>query len=117
MTNPVTIERNEVRSFDEPREVIRKSLLLWCPGCDDVHRVVTWQATDQTGPVWTWDGNLEAPTIDPSILVKYPTPEPHPRNVCHSYLRAGRWEFLSDCTHQMAGQTVDMVPLPDRLVG
>jgi hypothetical protein len=32
---------------------------------------------------------------------------------CHSFLRAGRWEFLSDSAHHLAGQTVDMVPLPD----
>lgn len=31
---------------------------------------------------------------------------------CHSFLRAGRWEFLSDSAHALAGQTVDMVPLP-----
>lgn len=41
---------------------------------------------------------------------------PHPRNPafgpCHSFLRAGRWEFLSDSAHHLAGQTVDMVPLP-----
>lgn len=35
---------------------------------------------------------------------------------CHSYLTAGRWRFLGDCAHKLAGQTVDMVPLPDWLV-
>lgn len=33
---------------------------------------------------------------------------------CHSYLRAGRWEFLGDSAHHLAGQTVAMVPLPER---
>lgn len=32
---------------------------------------------------------------------------------CHSFLRAGRWEFLGDSAHALAGKTVDMVPLPD----
>lgn len=31
---------------------------------------------------------------------------------CHSFLRVGRWEFLGDSAHQLAGQTVEMVPLP-----
>lgn len=35
---------------------------------------------------------------------------------CHSFLRAGRWEFLGDSAHALTGQTVDMVPLPDWLV-
>lgn len=36
---------------------------------------------------------------------------------CHSFLRAGRWEFLGDSAHHLAGQTVDMVPLPDGWAG
>jgi hypothetical protein len=31
---------------------------------------------------------------------------------CHSFLRNGQWEFLSDCAHRLAGQTVPMVPIP-----
>ena len=31
---------------------------------------------------------------------------------CHSFLRDGRWEFLNDSAHHLAGQTVDMVDLP-----
>lgn len=42
---------------------------------------------------------------------------PHTRDPawgnCHSFLRAGRWEFLGDSAHRLAGQTVGMVPLPD----
>jgi hypothetical protein len=34
---------------------------------------------------------------------------------CHSFLKDGQWQFLSDCAHAMAGQTVDMVPLPNYL--
>jgi hypothetical protein len=33
-----------------------------------------------------------------------------PPSICHSFVRDGRIEFLSDCTHRLAGQTVD---LPD----
>lgn len=28
--------------------------------------------------------------------------------VCHSFVTAGRIEFLPDCTHALAGQTVDL---------
>lgn len=48
-------------------------------------------------------------------------PTPHTREPahgnCHSFLRAGQWEFLSDCAHSLAGQTVPMVPLPDFWTG
>lgn len=32
---------------------------------------------------------------------------------CHSFLTGGLWQFLDDCAHALAGQTVPMVPLPD----
>ena len=35
---------------------------------------------------------------------------------CHSFIRNGHWEFLGDCAHSLAGQTVPMVPVPDWLV-
>ena len=128
MTNPAAVVRTSVRSFDEdPRVATEKSLLFWCPGCDDNHRIVFWRANG--AEVWMWDGNIEAPTISPSIKMTGVQGKPsdgfHKPNhkvapgepiVCHSFLRAGRWEFLTDSTHVLAGQTVDMVPLPDWLV-
>lgn len=85
-----------------------RSLFFWCPGCDDLHMVTT--------PKWDWDENRESPTISPSILVRYDFRVDRPSLVCHSFLRAGRWEFLGDCTHAFAGQRVDMIPVPDWLV-
>jgi hypothetical protein len=36
---------------------------------------------------------------------------------CHSFVRNGRIEFLGDCTHALASQTVDLpdLPAPDGL--
>ena len=82
-------------------------LSLWCPGCDTLHQV-------DVG-LWTWDGDTERPTISPSILTKMEVspPNAHLSQVCHSFVRAGRWEFLGDSTHALAGQTVDCVPIPE----
>jgi len=82
---------------------------------------------------WSWDGSEDAPTISPSILVRavrveggsaeleriletYKLPEDRERmladkrinTVCHSFVRAGRIEFLGDSTHPLAGKTVDL---------
>lgn len=114
MTNPVSMVRGEVTESGGPR--IRESLVFWCPGCDKLHRIVFWQKMGESGPVWEWDQNLEAPTISPSILVTWTYGGDKVAHTCHSFLRAGRWEFLTDCTHDLAGQTVDMVPLPDWMV-
>jgi hypothetical protein len=81
-------------------------LYLWCPGCEDLHAV---EVKDERVR-WEWDGNLDAPTISPSILVNG-TGDRHPR--CHSFVKGGQWQFLADCEHPPAGQTVAMVPLPE----
>ncbi len=72
-----------------------------CPGCDDLH------GPDAT---WTWNGSIESPTLTPSVLVTYKDPDgAGDVTRCHSYIANGRIQFLSDCTHKLAGQTVDMV--------
>lgn len=96
----------------------RMLCLVWCPGCDYQHPF--WVQDPDKAPttddhVWTWDGNMDHPTFAPSLLVH---PDPNatpPRPRCHSFLRAGRWEFLADSEHELAGHTVDLPPLPDWL--
>lgn len=113
--SPVAVLRTEVRSTED-HTPIRKALHLGCPGCGGAHRIVVWQAPGETGPVWEWDGNLDAPTVSPSILVRWTWGPERIQKACHSFLRAGRWEFLADSTHVLAGQTADMTPVPDWLV-
>jgi hypothetical protein len=44
----------------------------------------------------------------------------HPRDPawgnCHSFLKSGVWEFLTDSAHDLAGQKVPLPPLPDWVV-
>lgn len=71
------------------------------------------------GATWTWNGDCDNPTVNPSILN---TSNGHTnfetgvvtkpwRN--HIFIRNGKIEYLSDCTHNLAGKTVDMVDFPD----
>lgn len=68
---------------------------------------------------------MERPTFTPSVLVtgvQQMTEEEHAAYLrgeglpearpftCHSFVTDGRIQFLSDCSHALAGQTV---PLPD----
>lgn len=115
---------------DEPIYVETGQTQLWfhCPGCDCFHALnVTLspeqQATKAAGgkgpPCWSWDGNLETPTCSPSILSSYEYEKEDGtkiRKVCHSFLKAGRMEFLGDCTHEHAGKTLPLDDVPDWLV-
>jgi hypothetical protein len=87
------------------------ALMFACPGCaeqdhnDGIHILPV--NTTAKSPAWEWDGDLEAPTISPSILS-----HGSGDGVCHSFLKAGVFEFLGDSTHSMAGQNVPMPDLP-----
>ncbi len=84
-------------------------LMFWCPGCDGAHGIKVGQGP---GPRWGWNQDAERPTFTPSVLVRYDGADAGvdgaPPAVCHSFVTDGRIQFLSDCTHALAGQTVDI---------
>ena len=96
-------------------------VMFHCPGCKTAHQV---RVNPAFGSVWEYNGNPDAPSFTPSILVQgtqRPSKEEYrrimsgeavklPPLVCHSYVTDGHIQFLGDCTHALAGQTVD---LPD----
>lgn len=80
-----------------------------CPGCKDEHVVTTAPHPN----AWGFNGSVDAPTFTPSILAhEHPmmladgTKGVQPR--CHSFVTDGRIQFLGDCGHALAGQTVDL---------
>ena len=78
--------------------------LAWCTGCNNYHHFDT---------RWKFDGNQEAPTFSPSMLAQWSHgPEHEPRR-CHSFLRAGVWQYLGDCSHELAGKKVPLEPCPN----
>lgn len=78
---------------------------FFCPGCDERHHVIVGQ--------WSFNGDFDHPTFNPSILVTYVASGTETSRRCHSYVRDGKIQFLGDCTHHLAGQTVDLPPLED----
>lgn len=102
-------------------------LAFFCPGCQEVHAVTVAPAS----PTWGFNGNYEAPTFTPSVKVTsghyidghkgdscwctynrdHPDkPAPFKCSVCHSFVRDGKIQFLGDCTHALAGQTIPLEP-------
>jgi hypothetical protein len=86
----------------------------WCPGCGEPHSF----AVDRpfyNGARWSFDGNVNAPTFNPSMNISV-GPFPDGRiEVCHYFLQAGRIQFLGDCTHKLVDQTVDLPDLPESI--
>ncbi|MCM1564938.1 MAG: DUF6527 family protein [Dehalobacter sp.] len=98
--------------------------LAWfmCPGCNEHH------APKVHSPHgWGYNDNPEKPTFTPSILVRGTKRitddeaemimrgdhiEPVPF-ICHSFVTDGKIQFLNDCTHSLAGQTVELPEIAD----
>jgi hypothetical protein len=105
------------------RSVGPTGLAFKCPGCKTNHQV----CKDR----WTWNQSGDAPTFQPSVLVTgirhdltdeefdeaVALPEgvdrtTHPKfgMRCHSFVTDGMIQYLSDCHHDLKGQTI---PMPD----
>lgn len=72
-------------------------LLFYCPGCKCDHFV----RIRGVEPVWGWNQSMNAPTFHPSVRVRG-------QIVCHFFVRDGVFQFLGDCGHDLAGQSVPM---------
>lgn len=106
-----------------------------CPGCSFNH-VLNVDAHNR--PAWGFNGNAESPTITPSIRAMSghyvggrtsaeeclwcgPKREDDDCRdlcyVCHSFVTDGKIQFLSDSTHHLSGQTVDLPDVqPDEVI-
>lgn len=88
---------------------------FWCEGCDTHHAYTTKLGQGETGPCWQGPGDPTAPTFSPSLLCNGNTPakDLHPHTTahrCHLYVRNGQVQYLSDCSHHLAGRTVPISP-------
>lgn len=108
------------------RRVQDDALSFWCPGCNQAHVV---RVGEGQGPRWDYNGSPASPTFTPSVLVRrghyvtghqgscYCTWDLKDESnfkcgICHSFVTDGRIQFLDDCTHPLAGQTVDLPEFP-----
>ncbi|MGK9222085.1 MULTISPECIES: DUF6527 family protein [unclassified Microbacterium] len=101
-----------------PIENVAGGWTFRCPGCGTNHQITT--------PKWEFNGDVDRPTIGGSVLVggtQWAADHPFHKaahsavpaggaTVCHSFVRDGRIEFLTDSTHALAGQTVELPHWP-----
>ena len=86
---------------------------VYCPACKRAHRFIMENDEDPEN-VWDFDGDMEFPTFNPSLLVESGPLKPDAANhICHSFLKKGVWDFLGDCTHDYAGNKTQMVDFPE----
>lgn len=101
--------------------------MFWCPGCKCGHAVWVSSPNELTHATWTFNGNMERPTFQPSLKITHPiwTPPVTPENqeewrrapwqqtqvehICHSVVTDGKIHYCGDCTHELKNQVIDMV--------
>lgn len=52
---------------------------------------------------WSWNGDTEKPTLKPSIRTVCRT------ILCHTFVNDGMVQFLDDCSHELAGKTLELL--------
>lgn len=79
-----------------------------CPGCG-LHHVIFSEKSDGVPSPWTFNGDLEKPTVTPSLKVTMGDDNPY---CCHFVITDGMVSFCSDSSHSFANKTVPMLPIP-----
>lgn len=59
----------------------------------------------------TWNDDKVNPTVNPSILYDIPVFRGNPAVRCHFFIKDAKIKYLDDCTHELAGKTVDMTDI------
>lgn len=62
-------------------------------------------------PCWVWNGDVDKPTVMPSVKSRggHMVGDVYVEVTCHSWIANGQVQFLTDCTHEFAGQTHNLL--------
>lgn len=91
------------------RKIGKHTQCAFCCPCGETHVV-------DVGPGgWTYNGDAVHPTLRPSVLAQGVIEGTRTPYRCHSYVTDGQIQFLGDCTHALAGKTVDLPPWDESL--
>jgi hypothetical protein len=81
---------------------------FWCCGCESYHAYQV-KPVYETDKVWSFNGDEDNPTFSPSLVVELPGKR------CHLFVRDGKIEYLADCSHHLAGKTVELLAEPPEI--
>jgi hypothetical protein len=96
----VKLHVKKIENDPKTGAMVNTEVVFHCPGCKCAHFVRVHGAD----PVWSWNGSIESPTFSPSLLAMANMADKR----CHSFVKDGKIQFLNDCFHELAGQTVDI---------
>ena len=60
---------------------------------------------------WSWNLDVDKPTLRPSVLTQGTSFEKQLKYRCHSWVTEGKVQFLDDTTHELRGQTIKLLDI------
>lgn len=89
-----------------------------CKGCDEIHYVATGKKLPNGHGPWKFNGNYEMPTFQPSVNIHWAAiPERNkPERRCHFIVTNGAIFYCNDCTHPLAGQTIELPEITEEMI-
>lgn len=97
--------------FEAGKPYRQPMLAHWCPACQELHPFSCDEPQDN-GAKWSWNGDAYFPTFTPSMKIRTGPWQDGHYETCHYFLKGGVIEYLSDCTHGMAGMEVALPVIP-----
>jgi len=91
----------KIEYIDDGKKIHHDQYLYHCPGCKYEHAF----ALNTEGGHHSFNGDLNNPVVSPSLVHDF---SPNHERRCHSYIKDGKIQFLSDCWHELKGQTVEL---------
>jgi hypothetical protein len=89
---------------DKLHQIEENYYAFHCPGCGCGHAVTVNGKKNGCNASWGWNGSMDKPTFTPSINCNADAPKYH----CHSFVKDGMIQFLGDCFHALASQTIEI---------
>ena len=84
---------------------VQSGYSIMCPECDMSHFIAV-EMPLGNGAQWAFNNDLEKPTFKPSVRHRFG------RNfdrMCHYFVKEGKIIFCGDCTHELAGETRELL--------
>ncbi len=117
----------KIRKEDKREGLNDPDYIFYCVGCKCDHGIWT-EKKNRKGATWTFNRDMDKPTFNPSLLINWVEWPKDPKRdekgnlilqadgrvegtkdmVCHSFIRDGFIQYLGDCTHKFAGQTIEL---------
>ncbi len=83
----------------------------WCEGCQATHKIFVAGNTKTDNVLCVWNGDYLKPTFSPALRHQTKLND-NIEQLCHYLISLGEIRYYPDSTHQFAGKSQQLLPVP-----